>query len=102
MAIVRHVSIRNFRGIKALDWSVPTRLTCLIGPGDSTKTTVLDAVELALSPKWNVQIDDADRVHGVEPPYMFMRTIEVDRWDAHALRKRLTSSTPRADGARCR
>jgi len=33
---------------------------CLIGPGDSTKTTILDAIELALSPRWNIPFDDTD------------------------------------------
>lgn len=29
-------------------------------PGDSTKTTILDAVEVALSPRWNIPFDDSD------------------------------------------
>lgn len=57
---IRHLKIENFRGIKALDWTVPDGLSCLIGPGDSTKTTILDAVELALLPRWAVALDDAD------------------------------------------
>lgn len=40
---IRHVSIRNFRGIRELDWAVPdTRIICLIGRGDSTKSTILE------------------------------------------------------------
>ncbi len=31
-----------------------------LGPGDSTKTTILDAVEFALSPRWNIPFDDSD------------------------------------------
>ena len=57
---LRRVQIERFRGIKQLDWNVGGDFVCLIGPGDSTKTTVLDAIELALSPRWNVSFDDAD------------------------------------------
>lgn len=39
-----HLRVERFRGILNLDWHVPDRLTCLVGPGDSAKTTVLEAV----------------------------------------------------------
>jgi hypothetical protein len=58
--IVRHVRVRNFRGIKSLDWHVGGRIVCLIGPGDSTKTTILDAIEFALAPRWYIPFSDAD------------------------------------------
>jgi hypothetical protein len=58
--LIRHISIENFRGIKSLEWHVDGWLICLIGPGDSTKTTILDAIELALLPRWNVPFSDAD------------------------------------------
>ncbi len=58
--LIRHVSIENFRGIKSLDWHVEGWLIFLIGPGDSTKTTILDAIELALLPRWNIPFSDAD------------------------------------------
>ncbi len=41
-----HLRVERFRGILLLDWHVPDRLTCLVGPGDSAKTTVLEAVSL--------------------------------------------------------
>lgn len=51
----------NFRGIKDADWLLPdNRFVCLVGPGDSTKTTLLDAIGLVLSPRWNVTFSDAD------------------------------------------
>jgi hypothetical protein len=55
-----HLRVRNFRGIQSLDWRIDRRVNCLVGPGDSTKTTVLDALELVLSPRWNVLFGDAD------------------------------------------
>jgi putative ATP-dependent endonuclease of OLD family len=62
--IIRHVKIENFRGVKKLDWHVTGRMVCLIGPSDSTKTTVLDAIELALLPRSNIQFTDADFYNG--------------------------------------
>ena len=58
--VIRHVKITRFRGIKELEWAVDGRMVCLVGPGDSTKTTILDAIELALAPRWPVQFSDVD------------------------------------------
>ncbi len=57
---IRHVSISRFRGIRSLNWHLDGRIICLVGPGDSTKTTILDAIELTLAPKWFVPFTDAD------------------------------------------
>jgi hypothetical protein len=57
---LRHLIINNFRGIKELDWVIPGDMACLIGPGDSTKTTILDAIEYVLSPRWNIPFSDLD------------------------------------------
>lgn len=57
---VRHLRVERFRGIRRLDWSVRGATICLVGPGDSTKSTILDAVEWALFPRWPLHISDAD------------------------------------------
>jgi hypothetical protein len=57
---VKNLKINHFRGIDRLNWDVGGRFVCLIGPGDSTKSTVLEAVELVLTPRRNVSFDDAD------------------------------------------
>lgn len=57
---VLHLSIQRFRGIRELDWAVNERFVCLIGPGDSTKSTILDAIDFALSPRWKIDFDDSD------------------------------------------
>ena len=58
---IRHLSIRNFRGIRELDWALPNRaLFCLIGRGDSTKSTILEALRRVFHPQWNLPFDDAD------------------------------------------
>ena len=58
---IRHISIRNFRGIRKLDWSVPDNsIFCLIGRGDSTKSTILEALRRAFYPQWYLSFDDSD------------------------------------------
>jgi putative ATP-dependent endonuclease of OLD family len=54
------VEVDNFRGIKRLRWAPGPKVNCLIGPGDSTKTTILDAIELALNPRSYSFADDSD------------------------------------------
>lgn len=58
---IRKIIINNFRGIKALDWSLPAgNIFCLIGKGDSSKSTILDAVRYACYPHWNLSLNDSD------------------------------------------
>ncbi|SAL09865.1 recombination protein F [Caballeronia sordidicola] len=58
---IRKLKIQNFRGIKRLEWDLPNEKTfCLIGRGDSTKTTVLEAIRCAFSPQWNHAFYDSD------------------------------------------
>jgi recombinational DNA repair ATPase RecF len=42
-----HLKIERFRGIKSVEWTVREDFLCLIGPGHSTKSTIVDAIELA-------------------------------------------------------
>lgn len=62
MTQIVHLDINRFRGISSLtfDFSPKTRLICLIGRGDSGKTTVLDAISAVLSPAWNIAFNDTD------------------------------------------
>lgn len=57
---IRHILIKHFRGIEQLDWTIQSPIICLIGAGDSTKSTILDAIEFVLSPKWNISFEDCD------------------------------------------
>jgi hypothetical protein len=57
---LRSLSIRNFRGIRECDWHTTADLLALVGPGDSTKTTILDAVGAVLSPTYTLRFTDAD------------------------------------------
>lgn len=57
---LRRLEIENFRGVRALDWRHIAVTAALVGPGDSGKSSILDAIERVLSPKWNVAFDDTD------------------------------------------
>jgi putative ATP-dependent endonuclease of the OLD family len=71
---------------------------CLIGPGDSTKTTILDAIELVLGSRWAVPLTDTDfhggstahrltitAIVGQLPPALLKEEkfgLEIQGWDA--------------------
>ena len=58
---IRRIVVRNFRGIKRLEWNLPDqKLFCLIGRGDAGKSTILEAIRCAASPQWNLPFDDSD------------------------------------------
>jgi hypothetical protein len=59
MARIRVVTIENFRCIKALTWLPSPGVNCLIGPGDTGKSTILDAIDFCLGAKRNLQFTDA-------------------------------------------
>jgi len=60
MARIRKLEIRHFRGIQALDWAPSPGINCLIGPGDSGKSTILDAIDLCMGARRNLQFGDSD------------------------------------------
>ncbi|HSI49181.1 MAG TPA: AAA family ATPase [Ideonella sp.] len=60
MARIRKVEIRNFRSIRSLDWCPTEGVNCLIGPGDSGKSTILDAIDLCLAARRNLAVVDTD------------------------------------------
>jgi len=58
---IRKIAIRNFRGVKECDWNLPeTDIFCLIGKGDSSKSTILEAIRYAFHPQWNLTLSDSD------------------------------------------
>lgn len=60
MAAIRKIEILNFRSIRHLIWHPSPGINCLIGPGDSGKSTVLDAIDLCLCARRSVPITDTD------------------------------------------
>lgn len=61
MAKIHELKIKNFRGIKDFSQTfVTTNFICLIGRGDSGKSTILDAISYVLSSSWNLTFSDSD------------------------------------------
>lgn len=60
MSQIRHIHIKNFRVINELVWLPKPGINCLIGAGDSGKSTVLDAIDLALGARRTYPFTDAD------------------------------------------
>lgn len=76
MARIRHIEIKNFRGIKQLVWLPAPGINCLVGPGDSGKSTILDAIDYCLGARRNIQFTDADfHVLNVENPISITITL---------------------------
>ena len=60
MTLIRSVEIENFRSIKALRWIPNPGVNCLIGPGDSGKSTVLDAIDFCIGARRSLILADTD------------------------------------------
>lgn len=60
MARIAKVMIRNFRAIRSFDWSPKPGFNCLLGSGDSGKSSVLEAIAWCLSANVNRSATDAD------------------------------------------
>lgn len=60
MSKIISLKIQNFRGIKDFSETFKSNVICLIGRGDSRKTTILEAISAALSPRWNHSFYDTD------------------------------------------
>ncbi|RWB50979.1 ATP-dependent endonuclease [Mesorhizobium sp.] len=65
MTVVRILEIENFRAIKKLRWLPGPGVNCLIGPGDSGKSTILDAIDLCLGARRSLSFTDVD-FHGID------------------------------------
>jgi putative ATP-dependent endonuclease of OLD family len=77
---IRHIKIENFRCIQSLDWHPSAGINCLIGPGDSGKTSILDAIDFCLGARRSLSLTDADFYRlDVEQPISITITIgELD------------------------
>lgn len=61
MPKIHSISISNFRGINKFEQTFfQQNFICLIGRGDSGKTTILEAINLVLSSNWNIIFTDND------------------------------------------
>jgi putative ATP-dependent endonuclease of OLD family len=60
MTLVRSLLVENFRCIKSLSWLPEAGVNCLVGPGDSGKSTVIDALDFCIGARRSLQLTDAD------------------------------------------
>lgn len=61
MAKIHTLKINNFRGINYFEQVFGLcDFVCLIGRGDSGKTTLLNAIAYVLNPNWNLALKDTD------------------------------------------
>ncbi|ELA9308260.1 ATP-binding protein [Vibrio natriegens] len=66
MTTIVELDVNNYRGIKKLNLVLEhdKRLVCIIGRGDSGKTTILESISAVLSPSWNLAFSDEDFYNG--------------------------------------
>lgn len=60
MAKICQLEIHNFRSIREMSWVPSAGINCLVGPGDSGKSTILDAIDLCLGARRSVSFSDTD------------------------------------------
>lgn len=82
MARIRKVEIRNFRSIARLDWFPLAGINCLIGPGDSGKSTILDAIDFCLGARRNLTFCDDD-FHGLRLDQPIQISVTLGELDSH-------------------
>jgi hypothetical protein len=80
LARIRIVSIENYRCIQQLTWFPGQGLNCLIGPGDSGKSSILDAIDLCLGARRTTNLTDAD-FHGLDVDHPISITITLGELD---------------------
>ena len=80
MSVIRAIQIQNFRSIKELNWNPNPGLNCLIGSGDSGKSTILDAIDLALGARRSFNFTDAD-FHKLNTQEPIMITVTIGGLD---------------------
>ena len=65
MAKIHTLKIKNYRCIEKFEHVfIGSNFVCLIGRGDSGKTTILNAISAVLSPNWNYNFYDIDFYKG--------------------------------------
>lgn len=60
MPEIRHIHIEHYRVIDTFDWFPSSGINCLIGPGDTGKSTILDAIDKCLTARRYIYFSDAD------------------------------------------
>jgi putative ATP-dependent endonuclease of OLD family len=59
-AIIRHLEIQRFRGVRSLSWSPHPQLNVVLGAADGGKSTILEAIALLFSAVPNYGLSEFD------------------------------------------
>ncbi len=80
MARVRHIKIQNFRCIRDFEWRPAAGINCLVGPGDTGKSSILDAIDFCIGARRTLSFTDADfyRLNVAEPLIITVTVGELD------------------------
>jgi putative ATP-dependent endonuclease of OLD family len=77
MARICQLEVQNFRSIRELSWTPSAGINCLVGPGDSGKSTILDAIDLCLGARRSMTFGDTDFHHlDVTQPIVISATLD--------------------------
>ena len=60
MAQLHHLSVKHFRGLVDFEQIFSKGITCIIGRGDSGKSTILDAISYVFCTSWSLHLNDSD------------------------------------------
>lgn len=60
MPRIRNICAKNYRALEAFSWNPSPGLNCIIGHGDSGKSTILDIIDIALGLRRNITFSDSD------------------------------------------
>jgi hypothetical protein len=60
MTVIRVIEIENFRAVNALTWRPGEGINCLLGPGDSGKSSILDGIDYCIGARRSLQLADPD------------------------------------------
>lgn len=75
---IRLLKIERFRGIEKLEWRPSPGLNVIVGPGDTCKSTVLEAIAALLSPAPNTFLSEFDYFkRDIESGFMIEAVVAV-------------------------
>lgn len=90
MAKLELLKISHFRGIESFEQHFESGITCIIGRGDSGKSTILDAIAYLFAQSWSIRLNDSDFYNcDTDTPIMIEGTVSgvpeemLKKYDKH-------------------
>lgn len=60
LPLIRKLEISGFRGVRSLCWLPAPGINALVGPGDSSKSTILDAIDWCMGLRRSITVSESD------------------------------------------